>query len=100
MLDAGSPRLPAAPVLDPLVPNPGRGSRVLAAAFRLPHADSAELSLLDPQGRRVAGLPRTAYGAGAQRATLDLPRLAPGRYTLVLRTGAGETSTRPWVVLR
>lgn len=100
VLDVGSPRPPAAPALDPVVPNPGRGSRVLGASFRLPHADSAELSLLDPQGRRVAGLPRTTYAAGAQRAALDLPRLAPGRYTLVLRTGAGETSSRPWVVLR
>lgn len=100
VLDAGAPRPPAAPELSAPSPNPGRGSRSLAAEFRLPRADSVELALFDTQGRRVAALPRTAYAAGAQRATLALPRLAPGRYALVLRTASGETRSQPWVVLR
>ena len=69
-------------------------------SYRLPRADAAEVMLLDSLGRRVAGSPRARHEAGAQQLRLDLPRLAPGRYTLVLRTGAGEVSTRPWVVLR
>lgn len=100
LLDAGSPRLPAAPELDPVAPNPGRGSRRLPVSFRLPRAATAELALLDVLGRRVALAERAPFTAGPQHVALDLPRLSPGRYTLVLRTDAGETSTRPWVVLR
>lgn len=100
VLDAGPPRSPVGLELTAPSPNPSRGSRTLAAEFRLPRADSVELALFDMQGRRVAALPRAAYAAGAQRATLALPRLAPGRYSLVLRTAAGDTRSRPWVVLR
>lgn len=100
VLDAGGPRTPRGNVLDPVAPNPGRGTRVLMASFALAHADDARVDLLDTQGRRVAGLPRERFEAGAHRSALALPRLAPGRYTLVLRTGAGDVITRPWVVLR
>jgi hypothetical protein len=86
--------------LDPVSPNPGHRPGALAVSFRLPRADAAEVTLLDSLGRRVAGSPRAHHQAGAQQLHLDLPRLAPGRYTLVLRTGAGEVRTRPWVVLR
>jgi hypothetical protein len=97
VLDAGGPRTPRGSALDPIAPNPGRGPRLLMAAFQLARADDARLDLLDAQGRRIAGLPRERYRAGAHRAELALPRLTPGRYTLVLRTGEGDTVTRPWV---
>jgi len=89
-----------APELEPVRPNPGRTPITLGVVFRLPRADTAELSLLDAQGRRVASLPGGPREPGEQRALLPLPRLAPGRYTLVLRTGRGEVRTQPWVVLR
>ena len=100
VLDAGVPRLPRAPELDPVAPNPGRGTGMLGVSFRLPRADDAGVTLLDAQGRLVAAAAPRAYAAGAQRASLALPRLAPGRYTVVLRTRSGGTVTRPWVALR
>ena len=101
VLDAGgAPSRPREPELDPAAPNPGHAPRSLGVSFRLPRSDTVELALLDAQGRRVASSPRAPCPAGAQRAELDLPRLAPGRYTLLLRTGSGELRTRPWVVLR
>jgi hypothetical protein len=66
----------------------------------MPRADVAEVTLLDSLGRRVAGSPRAEHAAGAHSVRLDLPRLPPGLYTLVLRTGAGDVRSRPWVVLR
>ena len=101
VLDAGGlPSRPVAAELDPVVPNPSRLPSRLGVSFRLPRADAVEMTLLDPLGRRVAGSPRAQLAAGAQRLAFDLPRLPPGLYLLVLRTGAGEVRTRPWVVLR
>ena len=101
LLDVGEPPArPAMAELDPVSPNPGHRPGVLAVSFRLPRADAVEVTLLDSLGRRVAGAPRAHGEAGAHQLRLDLPRLAPGRYTLVLHTGAGEVCTRPWVVLR
>ncbi len=100
VLDAGGPRILRGSALDPVVPNPAHGERVLMATFQLARADEARLDLLDTQGRRVAGLPQGRFEAGAHRAALELPKLAPGRYTLVLHTGEGEAFARPWVVLR
>jgi hypothetical protein len=101
LLDAGAPPAHAALAeLDPVSPNPGHRPGAVEVSFRLPRADNAQVTLLDSLGRRVAASPRARREAGAQRLRLDLPRLAPGRYTLVLSTGAGEVRTRPWVVLR
>jgi len=101
VLDAGGvSSRPVTAELDAVAPNPAHRPGVLAVSFRLPRADAAEVTLLDSLGRRVAGSARARLEAGAQRLRLGLPRLAPGRYTLVLRTGAGEVRTRPWVVLR
>jgi hypothetical protein len=100
VLDAGRPRAPAGAELEAVAPNPARAGRTLALGFSLPRAESCEVVVLDPQGRRVAGAPWTRREAGAQRLELALPRLAPGRYTVALRTEGGVTRTRPWVVLR
>lgn len=100
VLDVGGPPgVAAAPELDPVTPNPSPPVRSLAVSFSLPRAGSCDVAVLDPQGRRVAGAPWTRREAGPQRVQLELPRLAPGRYTVALRT-AGAARTRPWVVLR
>ena len=100
-LDAGGrPRPPAAPALDPIAPNPAHAGRALALSFSLPRAESSEVVVLDPQGRRVAGAPWALREAGVQRLDVALPPLAPGRYTITLRTESGVTRSRPWVVLR
>ncbi len=100
VLDAGAPRLPPAPQLDPVTPNPGHGSGLLGVSFRLPRADNAEVALFDAQGRRVAATARIAYAAGRQTASLALSGLAPGRYTMVLSTGSSGAVSRGWIVLR
>jgi len=101
-LDAGDRPAPppATAALDPVVPNPARASRALALTFSLPRAESSEVAVLDAQGRRVAGSPWSLRDAGPQRIEVGLPPLAPGRYTITLRTESGITRTRPWVVLR
>ena len=101
VLDAGAhPRLPSMPALDPIAPNPARAGRTLALSFSLPRAESSEVVVMDAQGRRVAGAPWALREAGAQRLEVALPPLAPGRYTITLRTESGVTRSRPWVVLR
>jgi len=100
-LDAGGRPNPAlAPALDRVVPNPTRAGRTLALSFSLPRAESSEVVVLDAQGRRVAGSPWALREAGSQRLEVAIPPLAPGRYTVTLRTGSGDTRSRPWVVLR
>ena len=101
VLDAGAhPRLPSMPALDPIAPNPARAGHALALSFSLPRAESSEVVVMDAQGRRVAGAPWALREAGAQRLEVALPPLAPGRYTITLRTESGVTRSRPWVVLR
>jgi len=101
VLDAGGqPRLPSMPALDPIAPNPARAGQTLALSFSLPRAESSEVVVMDAQGRRVAGAPWALREAGAQRLEVALPPLAPGRYTITLRTESGVTRSRPWVVLR
>ena len=100
-LDAGGrPHVPSGPALDPIAPNPTRAGRTLALSFSLPRAESSEVVVMDAQGRRVAGAPWALREAGAQRLEVALAPLAPGRYTITLRTGSGVTRSRPWVVLR
>jgi hypothetical protein len=101
VLDAGErPRVPPLPELAPVSPNPARAGRRLSLSLSLPRAESSEVVVLDPQGRRVAGSPWTRSEAGSQRVDVALPPLAPGRYTVALRTESGVTRTQPWVVLR
>lgn len=101
VLDAGGhPRLPSMPALDPIAPNPARAGHTLALSFSLPRAESSEVVVMDAQGRRVAGASWALREAGAQRLEVALPPLAPGRYTITLRTESGVTRSRPWVVLR
>jgi len=101
VLDAGErPRVPPAAELSPVSPNPARAGRMLSLSFSLPRAESSEVMVLDPQGRRVAGSPWTRREEGSQRVDVTLPPLAPGRYTVALRTESGITRAQPWVVLR
>src|SRR5262249_39313175 len=63
--------------------------------FSLPRAESCEVVVLDPQGRRVVGSAWTRGEAGPQRLGLPPPPLAPGRYPVAPRTAAGGTRTPP-----
>jgi hypothetical protein len=96
----GPPRVPATPELQAVAPNPARAARALAVSFTLPRAQRADVAVLDAQGRRVAGSASSPREAGPHRVDVALPSLAPGRYTIALRTESGVTRTRPWVVLR
>ena len=80
--------------------NPVRDARTLALSFSLPRAESSEVVVMDAQGRRVADAPWVLREAGPQRLEVALPPLAPGRYTITLRTESGVIRSRPWVVLR
>ena len=101
VLDAGERlHVSSTPELAPVSPNPARAGRSLSLAFSLPRAERSEVVVIDPQGRRVAGSPWARREAGLQRVEVALPALAPGRYTVALRTGSGVTRTQPWVVLR
>jgi len=99
VLDVPPPPAAAAVELGPPAPNPARRARELAVPVRLPRAGEVELALVDAQGRRMA-VRRMQLPAGSHVLSLVLPRLAPGRYVVVLRTADGGLATRPWVTLR
>lgn len=82
------------------MPNPGRAGRPLAVSFSLPRAERACVAVLDAQGRRVAASAWRSFEPGRQRIDVVLPSLAPGRYTIALRSESGVVRTRPWVVVR
>ncbi len=88
----GEPSLALA--LDPVHPNPSRGS-ALTVRFTLPGAAAASLELLDVSGRRIAAREVGSFGAG--RHALDLgegARLAPGLYLVRLTQGGSVRATR------
>ena len=99
-LDAGRAPVTGRMMLDPLSPNPRREATALRFSFALPRADAVGWELLDAQGRRVAHVAPQEFGAGRHSASLDVPRVPPGRYSLSLRSRSGERSVRPWIVLR
>jgi predicted lipoprotein with Yx(FWY)xxD motif len=90
---------PAAFALEGLQPNPASGQR-LSVAFSLATAASANLELLDVNGRLVAQREVGAMGVG--RHVLDLAEshhISPGLYLVRLTQGANVRVTRA-VVLR
>lgn len=100
LLDAGRPQPASHASIDRLTPNPARSTRRIVMDLRLPREDSASWSLLDPQGRSAAGGSLGRLAAGAQRIPIELPELPPGRYSMLVRTGGGETVSRAWIALR
>jgi hypothetical protein len=88
------PRDPLAFTLDPVSPNPVRGSS-LAISFTLPRSAPAQLDLLDIAWRSVASRPIVGVGPGRQ--TFDLGSAAglhPGLYWVRLRQGSATRVTR------
>jgi hypothetical protein len=66
------------------VPNPSHGHAV--AAFRLPKAGVARLTLVDLAGDVVFQLSRSGLPAGESHLDLDLGSVAPGVYVLFVGT--------------
>jgi hypothetical protein len=74
-----------------VIPNPVTGNSVLT--FDLGSGRPLDLHIHDAGGRVVRSLPVQA-GTGPQRLPLDTQGLAPGLYTVVLRSSAGTGTTR------
>jgi hypothetical protein len=66
------------------VPNPNHGHAV--AAFRLPEAGTAHLTLVDLSGQVVLQLSQADLPAGESHLDLDLGSVAPGVYVLFVGT--------------
>ena len=81
-------------------PNPARARTPMALRFALQHEELVSFDLFDALGRHVAQRAQQACNAGPQTLSWELPALAPGRYSVLLRTGHGDRQTRGWTVLR
>ncbi len=81
-------------------PNPARARTPMALRFTLQHEGLVSFDLFDALGRRVAQRAPQACEAGPQMLNWEPPALAPGRYSVQLRTSQGERRTRGWAVLR
>ncbi len=68
-----------------LFPNPARNQVHLKAPLKLASLEPVQVSIYDLQGRQVFGQKLISTG-GLLEASLDLPTLSPGLYTLSLRT--------------
>ena len=84
----------AAFALDPVRPNPSRGT-ALTAQFSLPAGGRASLELLDVVGRRIDSRDVGSLGPGHHSIALARHRpLAPGLYLIRLRQGSNVRVTR------
>ena len=90
--------LPAGPLrIERVWPNPSRGA--LRVGFVLPHASDVDLSVFDPQGRRIATLQHGRLEAGPREAAWDGRdasglRAPAGLYLVRLRTADGSSTRR------
>lgn len=78
--------------LHPPRPNPAAGS--VTVAFDLPEGGPVLVDLVDALGRRVAVVADGERGAGTHTVAVGMSRLAPGVYTVRLRSGAGHSARR------
>jgi len=81
-------------------PNPARARTPMALRFALQHRDLVSFDLFDALGRHVAQRGPQSCDAGPQTLSWELPALAPGRYSVLLRTAQGDRRTQGWTVLR
>jgi hypothetical protein len=89
---------PLAFALDPVEPNPVRGS-TLTVQFTLPSAGAASLELLDVAGRLVSAREVGQLGAGRHAVDFSAGRtLAPGIYLVRLQQGANVKVVRAAVL--
>ena len=85
---------PIAFALDPVRPDPARGS-ALVVQFTLPSAAPASLELLDVAGRRVSAREVGQLGAGRHKLDFGAGRgLAPGIYVVRLQQGTNVKVVR------
>jgi hypothetical protein len=85
--------------LEPVRPNPSRGT-ALMVRFTLPSAAPAAIDLLDVAGRRITAREVGSLGAGRHALDLGAGRdLAPGLYLVRLRQGADTRVTRVAVLM-
>jgi hypothetical protein len=84
-------------VLRAPVPNPARGSAVMA--FDLPRDADVSMRLHDVAGRELAVLARGPHARGTHFARIDTARLAPGVYLCTLAVD-GARQTRRLTVVR
>ena len=95
---AAEPAVPDAPlVLDPVAPNPVRGTARLTFVLSAP--GPVRLALYDVRGREVAVLMEPPRPAGRHTARLDVRGLAAGVYVLRLEAN-GAVRTQRLVVAR
>jgi DNA-binding beta-propeller fold protein YncE len=89
---------PLAFALDPVLPNPARGS-ALTVRFTLASAAPASLELLDVAGRRISAREVGQLGAGRHELDFGVGRsLAPGLYLVRLKQGTNSGVIRAAVL--
>ena len=81
-------------------PNPARSDVPMGLRFALARREQVSFDLLDASGRRIAARAPQAYEAGAAALIWNLGAVAPGRYSVLLRTASGSRRIRAWTVLR
>jgi len=101
VLDAGIAGQPGSGVeFSAPSPNPARARTPMTLRFTLRHEGLVSFDLFDALGRRVAQRAPQTCDARPQTLSWELPALAPGRYSVLLRTSQGDRLTRGWAVLR
>ncbi len=98
-VDAGAPATSVVEFAAPS-PNPARTPAAMQLRFSLAHRELVSFDLLDISGRRLAGRAPQLYGGGSHTLAWQVGALAPGRYTVLLRTAGGERRLRSWSVVR
>ena len=77
-------------------PNPSAGTGTLS--FTLPRRETVSIVVYDLLNREVARLLNgVSLGAGYQALAFVLPSLAPGRYTIVVRTAEHSRMQSLWI---
>ncbi len=89
-------RMSAAPAVLSSVASPSSGR--IRVSFTLPDAGSADLTLFDPTGRRVAVLVHGRFAAGEHSVSWNGAGLGAGAYFLVLESATGVNVQRLVIV--
>ncbi|MDO7873977.1 choice-of-anchor J domain-containing protein [Hymenobacter sp. ASUV-10] len=79
-----------------LTPNPANMQAALT--FELLRSQAVAVSVVDELGRTVLTPPAGQFGVGSQQVTINTASLAPGLYTVLLRTADGSLAKRLSVI--
>jgi hypothetical protein len=77
-------------------PNPASGQ--VSVDYELPFRHSARLLLFDPLGRAIHRIDLGEKATGVYRQSIELNRLTPGLYRVVLYDGRRQLAARPLLV--